>query len=205
MTEPELKDVIATGFSQAGYFIRGRGVSMYLSVGYSIGWFSGLINKIETQDVIVNLDHIIINAWLRLDPLQSDSAMIEEIEALMENFPNNPQYDTATSVLDSLVDKGVAIFASSNIALYNLIKDYRIIRNGVPNCTPESLGSGEVQHIMYVDDPVPLSFEQLDIWRTANWKKTVGEVYAELSSVMDLTKFMDNLLYLKREFMVFLA
>ena len=186
---------------------------MYIAVGYSLGWFEikadeiyDLENKIEVCNKFVMLDHIIMNIWTGIDPSKSESVTIQEFDKLLEKFTNNPKRYTAQTALEILIEKGLVIRANSNEELFDYLRNFKVIRNGVPHFDHGAMATRqEFKPVIISSEPIHVSNLQLDIWREANGIKTFEQIYREKFSYMELSVFLDSIFYLKKECLLFIA
>jgi len=161
---------------------------MYFNVGYPLGFakkgdnpVDNCIFELQNRDVKIGAFELIL--WFQA------SSFVGEVPS-----------DRLKS-LDVLIEHGVIIKADSNEELYEKTKDFKLIRQGLPAL---SGGSEPIPTISIGLTFTNLSLRQIAIWRMANGSRTLKEIYDYFKEIVSLHLFMDEIVLLKKEMLIFL-
>lgn len=183
---------------------------MFFSVGYPMGWYKTseapkYRNRIEFNGKFVMLDIFSTTIWIALNiSNSSESLAIQEIKEMLAEEGTIIQNDTLIpNCIDELIEDGAVIRADTNEEFFYKIKDFKVIRNGFPEFEHEAMTN--FQELKSIIDKSPVSDLQLDIWRKANGVNTLEQILKENFATMTISDFMDNVIYLRDETLIFIV
>jgi len=191
-----------------------EGEIMYLSVGQPIGTHIAegaiplLIYQIDINGESAFKDGLHACFWMNLFISNLDENLaIKELhkEVSKETAKHDFDYDIDESIVlecvNRLIENGIVIQAKSNNELYDRIKHLTALRNGLPVFDKEAFI--ESRKLIHVIDDLSLSDLQMDIWRNADGKRTIEEIYNESFSMIEISTFIDNLLFIRVNLTIF--
>lgn len=156
----------------------------YLSVGYPLGG-SELNEKlyyvIETQGKYIYLNAYEVIAWTNI----------------LSQYELPSEFD---AVIERLVAVGTVVEADNLNNLLTYTMKFRSFRQGV---AVAAMNDNKAYEILIGDSMVPVSYEQLKIWRLSDGKTTISTIYekivaqaSEEVSILQEESFIQDIQYL---------